>query len=316
LSTDYALTLCVPTLDRPEFLAKCLTSLMKQSIPSKIVIGDQGETKATRKVVRKFEKKLDIEHRLTGATSLWDNWKKTIAGCETRYAAWVQDDDELSPYYAARIVTGLDNHRGSAVWIARLSMSYNTTGYSCWWEGNGPPLPLDTLNMGVAEVNGDMLMALAPFISPALSPAIAFRIRPGFDDMLATIPNDCDLFHERMHVAEWCKGDKGDRRVLCDPWLVGVWYMHEGNISKVYNRDKAMRRRQRKVFFEWLAPRFQEFDWKDMLQSWSVLVSPNTIRAILGTLREFKAYQLARDVADALREVYPGIKGRSPRVVM
>lgn len=300
------LTIGIPTLDRPEFLRTVFLSLVPQMMHAHIVVGDQGGVSGTREVIEEFSDRLSIEHRKTGAVNLWDNWVKTAANCQTPYFSWVQDDDVLSPAYVKRIVNGLDNHKECSVWLSRLMMSYNTEGFSCWWEGNGPPIPLDFLNFGVSEVLGDMLLALAPCTSPALSPAIAFRVENGFDDMLQSLPVDCDLFHERMHIAEWAFG----KHVLCDPWTVGYWVMHETNISKVLNRNTRLKKRQLKVFMEWLEPRMDKFDWEDVLVSWSRLVSPGTIATILATLKKYKPYPVAIRAMDIFERCRPDLKPR------
>lgn len=306
------LTIAIPTLNRPEFLRKLLESIEAQTVRPHIVIGDQGGKKGTRNVLREFSGRLEIEHRLTKATSLWDNWKKSIANCQTAYAAWVQDDDVLSPFYTARIVSGLNAHPKSTVYMCRLMVSYNTLGYACWWEGNGPPIPLDFLNFRMDEVNGDLLLAIAPFISGALSPGIAFRMAPGFDEMLASLPDDCDLFHERMHVIEWVKGGG---RLLCDPWVGGYWTMHDGNVSKVMNKDRALQKRQLGVLMKWLEPRLHapDFDWADMIKSWVVLVSPGTLSTCLGTLTRYRHHAIAREAKRMILGFVPKLRASYPR---
>lgn len=54
-------TLIVSTYNRPDALTLCLESILHQNIlPSEVIIGDDGSTEETRKVINRYQKKFPV----------------------------------------------------------------------------------------------------------------------------------------------------------------------------------------------------------------------------------------------------------------
>src|SRR5271170_6150453 len=102
------LTVGIPHLDRTEHLQWALDSALKQTIPVRIIVADQGQTSKTRNMMSRYKNNPNVEHVPTNATCLWENWEECARACDTEFFMWLQDDDTLARVTADRVVRGFD----------------------------------------------------------------------------------------------------------------------------------------------------------------------------------------------------------------
>src|SRR5215475_14174464 len=101
MSTDpFAVTLLIPTMNRPEFVARLLRYYASVGFTGRISIGDSSGpegVKAARDAVAMFGGTLNVEYAEYPGLGLGDCWKQMIDRLVTPYAAYLADDDFLVP---------------------------------------------------------------------------------------------------------------------------------------------------------------------------------------------------------------------------
>src|SRR4051812_7254501 len=100
VSQPLAVTLLIPTMNRPEFVARLLQYYASVRFNGRISIGDSSGPdglNATRIAVRALDHTLDIEYAEYPGLGLADCWKQMIDRLTTPFAAYLADDDFLVP---------------------------------------------------------------------------------------------------------------------------------------------------------------------------------------------------------------------------
>lgn len=262
--TPPKLTIGIPTLNRPEMLQQAIESCLKQTIPVHIVVADQGHEPETAEVLRRYGDHPHVEHILTEATCLWENWEAAALACDTPYFAWLQDDDVVARGYANRIVHSFERWPDVLHWQARCLLGKDAE-WGAWWSWNGPMMPMQYLAGKPAAWEGTVIVPVMYLTSWALSPGVAFRCGEAFNSALEQMPTHCDLFSERLILAYM--GAQG--RFAADPVIAGQWIHHGQNESYKQHKNQE---EQQKVCFEHLDKLMDTIEWGGAFQSWCEMI--------------------------------------------
>jgi glycosyltransferase involved in cell wall biosynthesis len=257
------LTLGIPTLDRAELLHRCIDSCLRQTVPVRIVVADQGGTEATAEVMDRYRDHPDVHHFVSRATCLWENWRAAAEyaiGLESTYFAWVQDDDVISRGYARRVIRPMDRWPEALMWMARLHNGMDEH-MGAWFSGNGPWVPMHLLDGTPTLWDGAVIPPTMYMTSWSLSPAVAFRCGKAFDTAIYSMPSDADLFSERLMPAYMGAAGK----FVADPVIAGYWIHHGDNESYKQHKDQD---RQQQVLIDHLDPLLDRCDWRQIFGEW------------------------------------------------
>lgn len=268
------LTIGIPTLGtRPDRLVQAIRSALGQSTPARVLVSDQDRTGAVAELLRPFAAHPLFRRVESPATCLWENWAHAAESCETELFAWLQDDDLLAPHFAARVAQCLDRAPDCSVYLARLGVSYGY-GLANWWQGCGPMVPMDLLGGGPSRIDAGLVVAGGYFTSWALSPGVAFRTSPQTIAAVRACPTDCDLYNERLVLAELAKLGGA----VVDPAIVGYWCQHADNESRKQNTagDGARQARILVEHLDRLIPAFPT--WREALAGWGTLLGADPVR--------------------------------------
>ena len=107
------MTLLVPTMNRPEFVARLLRYYAGQGFTGRIAIGDSSRpehAERTREAIRGFEHVLDITHVEAVGLTIGPCLKRLVELATTPYAAVVPDDDYIVPAALDRCTSFLADH--------------------------------------------------------------------------------------------------------------------------------------------------------------------------------------------------------------
>jgi hypothetical protein len=271
------LSIGIPTMGaRPERLEKAVGSALAQTVPARVLIVNQGNNPAAAAVAEKFKNHPLVRHFVSDADSLWRNWTFAAECADTELFAWLQDDDVLAPHAVHRMTQGLDAFPQAAVYLARLGVSL-AAGLANWWQATGPMVPMDLLHGAPCLIHGNLVTAAGFFTSFALSPGVAFRVTPQSIEACRATPIGCDLYAERIILAELVKQGPA----VCDPAIVGYWVQHEGNESRRLNGANVG-----KAQFTTLAAHLDRLladreGWQSALAGWSLMLGPENLRHYL-----------------------------------
>lgn len=284
------LTIGIPTFNRPERLPRAIQSCLGQSVPVRVIVADDGDTDEPGRICKEYADNPNFTYLRSPAKKLWHNWRWCAQrACEAgaEYFMWLQDDDLIAPRVARRVVRAFDQFPDATVYTSRLCMAYDNM-LGCAWVGNwGPKIPLDLLWGGMTTYPGKLLVPIAYFDSWSMSPAKAFRVGDDFRSMLEALPDDCDMFTERLDVATM--GLTG--KAIADPNMAGYWMIHGRNESQLTTATCNDQVARAFAYIDTLMDRVPA--WRDELLSWM---------ACLGTV-------------DLIESLYNGIKdhrGKSP----
>jgi hypothetical protein len=306
------LTIGIPTYDRPERLITAISSALSQHDPAIVLVADQ--TGKAADTVKPYLANPYIRYINTGdrASCLWENWTAAVEACDTEFFAWLQDDDEVAPHLSSRVTRAFDMFPNAPLYLARLGIS-TLEGLANWWQATGPMVPMD-LKRGLPSLfPGKLIAAGGYFSSFALSPAVAFRCDLAAVDAVRRCPLDCDLYNERIVLAEIA----GNRDVICDPAIVGYWNQHDGNESKQQVR-KGGRTAQFPRMVERLDAQLAAMPgWQDTLRAWLMMVGVGVMRHWLEEAADYSTespiYAEARSIVEAACSQFSNIE--PPRVV-
>lgn len=292
------LTIGIPTLDRAKLLHRAIGSCLKNTIPVKILVADQGKTDETAKVMAHYRHHPHVTHLPTEATCLWENWKAAALACETPYFAWLQDDDVVSRGYAAQICTAFKTYPNSLHWQARCHIAIDER-MAGWFSGNGPWVPMPMLEGDPIEWPGELLLASMFLCSWSLSPGVAFRCGKEFTEALESIPPRDDLFTERLILAEM--GLRGP--FVASPVIAGYWIHHGGNESYKQHEDQD---RQLVIATEHLDGLLDRCpNWMDPFREWCLIIPAANIMAWLHAA-EFKHSKHADEIKGVMEQALQG----------
>ncbi len=194
----------------------------------------------------------------------------------TDYVAWLQDDDKVHPTYAERIIHGFDNAPDANVWFARLQAAADAR-LALWYSGIGPWVPMDLCGgEQFCMRQGSILATTALFTSWSLSPGIAYRNTPWLQACLATHPEHCDIFVERLLPAMVANGGP----FIADPMICGYWCQHADMLSQ---KQHPVQPDHSKRFLPHINRLLAEMPtWKTDLAAWCQLMPANLLIGWIG----------------------------------
>lgn len=272
------LTIGIPTFNRPERLQRAIASAFGGQYPVTVIVADDGDSDECERVCREWEDRPDFLYRRSPVKKLWHNWRWVAQEAVREgadYFMWLQDDDLIAPRVPRRVVRAFKQCPDATVYCSSLQMAYDNM-YGCKWVGNwGPKIPLDLLWGGVTTFPGKLLTPIAYFDSWAMAPAKAFRCGPVFDAMLESLPDDCDMFTERLDIA--FMGLHGN--AIADPSGAGYWMIHGRNESHLTGDTCEAQVRAAFAYLDTLMDRVPT--WREELHSWmSCLGTPDLIHSL------------------------------------
>lgn len=272
------LTIGIPTFNRPERLYRAIQSAMGQTVPVKVLVADDGDADDCERICKEWEEHPHFRYLKSPVTKLWHNWRwvaEQAVADGAEFFMWLQDDDLITPRLARRVVQSFDRFPDAKVYTSRLQMAYDNM-FGCAWVGNwGPKIPLDFLWGGVTSYPGRLLVPIAYFDSWAMAPAKAFRCGDVFTAMLEALPDDCDMFTERLDIAYM--GLHGP--AIADPAMAGYWMIHGRNESQMTGHTCQDQIRRAFGFLDGLMDGVP--NWRDELLSWiSCLGNPDLIHSL------------------------------------
>jgi len=98
------LTVAVPTYNRPAAVARCVESLVKQTVlPSAIFVFDSSEEAGTENALKPYADRITYVHN-AGRVILPAARNRCIEACKTKYIAFIDDDAVAKPSWVASIM--------------------------------------------------------------------------------------------------------------------------------------------------------------------------------------------------------------------
>jgi glycosyltransferase involved in cell wall biosynthesis len=272
------LTIGIPTykraVERPELLQQALVTAMGQTIPTRVIVCDQGQCDETRGVCREWEAHPNFRRIESPATNLWGNWRhvaQAAADDGAEFFSWLQDDDGLSEKFASRVCRAMDFYPDAGAYCSNLSLAYdNLLGFK-HVSNPGPKVPVDVVRGVPLAYPGSLLTILGYFDSWCMAPAKAFRVDDQFRAMLDALPDDCDCFTERLDVATASLG----RRFIVDPKTAGYWNLHGKNESQVSGATQPEQVAPAYAYLDTLMDRI--VDWRQELLGWMSCCPPGLV---------------------------------------
>lgn len=228
-------TVGIPTLDRADHLQFAIDSCLQQTTPVHVIVSDQGQTRETAAVMERYKSHPNVEHALSDATCLQENWENAARACDTEFFLFLQDDDTLSRVWAARIIRAFDVFPDALHVQASVYVTPDRI-HSARWGHAGPQVGVNMRDLIPEKWHGEYCIAPMYITSWALSPGVAFRCGEAFNEALEAMPTDCDLFAERLILAEM--GSRGDW--IADPVVAGYWHHHGLNESYSQNTNGSV----------------------------------------------------------------------------
>jgi len=277
------LTIGIPTYNRPHMLPRALRAALDQSIPVRVVVADDGDPGPTREILASPEfAGRDVTHLETGAVNAWQNWRAAAEAAQTEYFAFLQDDDTIRANYAERIVHVLDYFPDANLWMARLQSGYGRGDQVLGlpYKGSCPWVPMDFMTGNPSRwLGGEILAASSYLTSWTLCPGQAFRVNDRFREALTAMPEDADMFIERLLSARVAVGGP----IVVDPIVCGYWIQHPGMLSREQNSSVDEIHRQVASFLKCLDTTMDIIeargtDWAAMVRKWLGWIPPDMLK--------------------------------------
>jgi len=300
------LTIGIPTRGgRIELLATAIDSALAQQTPARVLVCNQG-SEAVAELVSAYADNPLVRMVHSPAENLWQNWAFAAESCDTELFAWLQDDDVVAPHFTKRIQQCFDAVPDAQTYLARLGVSYDGKT-SIPGHGTGPTLPMDLFRGRPTTMAPVLMAAGAYYTSHALSPAVAFRVNPKAIECVRNVPQNADLFAERIILAELARLGGA----VIDPAIVGYWVHHEGNESTRQNRANDGPRQYR-VMCEHIDPIVSDFrNWRETLRSFAHMAGHQVASQWLTHASQFRADSANVEQACQIVEtLYPGIAAK------
>ncbi len=111
LKTTAPVSVIVPTLRRPGFLQRCLSSIALQKIlPDEVLIGIRPDDELSPPVLSAFSEKLQIKPVEAMGVGVVGSMNSCLAEATGHFIALVDDDVELPPHWMERMIHHLENY--------------------------------------------------------------------------------------------------------------------------------------------------------------------------------------------------------------
>lgn len=308
------LTIGIPTHGRAERCKTAISSALWQDEPARLIVADDSDGEDIERMMNEYRNHPLVSYVRSPAKSLWQNWRfvaEEAVRDGATFFAWLQDDDVIGKWLCRRINRAFDQFPGALTYCSSLITAYNNL-LGVRWSGNqGPRLALDHLFENPITFDARLLVPIGYTDAWAMAPAKAFRVGDVFEDMLAALPDHCDLLTEVLDVAYM--GLHG--RAIADPRFAGYWMFHDSNESAIRNRDDKAKE-EVPVAWEFLDSLMdQNPEWRGILGSWIAFMgTPDILEPYCKTLSDRRGLSLYADqIHDMYREVLDLRKSASTR---
>jgi GT2 family glycosyltransferase len=173
-------SLIVPTLRRPDFLLRCLSSVALQTErPTEVLVGIRANDELSRPILRMFSDTLEIKAVNAKGVGVVGSMNSCLAEAQGRLIGLVDDDVELPPDWLEKMIRHLDDHAdvlgaggrdflqdhparrrsephtsdvGRLHWFGRITGNH--------YRGNGAPRKVDLLRGSNCLYRGDFLRSV------------------------------------------------------------------------------------------------------------------------------------------------------------
>jgi GT2 family glycosyltransferase len=111
LKKGFQVSVIVPTLRRPDYLLRCLSSLTRQtSTPTEILVGCRPDDQLTPPIIRMFFDRSEIKSIAAKGVGVVGSMNSCLAEAKGHLIGLVDDDVELPPEWLERMIYHLENH--------------------------------------------------------------------------------------------------------------------------------------------------------------------------------------------------------------
>ena len=270
-----------------------------------MLVADDGDDDQAEVACKAWTDHPNFTYLKSPAKKLWHNWRWVAQQAVERgaeYFLWLQDDDIIRQHLVRRVLRSFDRNPGCVVYCSNLRMGYDNLLGQLWRGNWGPKLPVDICYDQPDSFSGKLLVPVGYFDSWAMSPAKAFRVMPAFVSMLDALPDDCDMFTERLDIAHM--GLTGD--AICDPCPAGSWIIHGRNESQLTTATCDAQVRSAFGYLDTLMDRLPT--WRNELGEWiGSLGTPHLIRDLWAGLIDHRAKSTyAAQILDLFEDVMNG----------
>ena len=216
------LTVCVPTYNRPDFLAQCLESFRAQRFTDfRLVILDNASTLDYQPVLAQCRDPRVSYHRHPENIGVAANFFYAMDHySQSKYLMIFHDDDLLHPDYLQTAITILEEDD---------QLVFISSGYQ-EFAGDPPPFP-ERLSPELWRFTSAAELALA-FVRERANYTFGATIyRAELYQQIHFDPAPCYIYSDRPFVLEWLRF--GPAAMLRDPYV--LWRMHPQ--QDTYNPD-------------------------------------------------------------------------------
>jgi GT2 family glycosyltransferase len=180
LDNPIQVSLIVPTLRRPQFLLRCLSSLALQTErPTEVLVGIRANDDLSRPILRAFSDTLEIKAVHAKGVGVVGAMNSCLSEAKGQLIGLVDDDVELPPDWLEKMIRHLDDHSDvlgaggrdflqdhpkmrrsepHTLDVGRLHWFGRVTGNH--YRGNGVPRKVDLLRGSNCLYRGDFLRSV------------------------------------------------------------------------------------------------------------------------------------------------------------
>lgn len=298
----HKLTIGIPTYNRAERLQRAIQAAIGQSMPCNVVVADDSDDDHAERLCKPWTEHPNFTYLRSPAKKLWHNWRwvaERAYEMGSEYFMWLQDDDIIRVHTARRIVKSMDRYPGCSVWCSNLRMGYDNLLGQLWVGNWGPKIPVDIWGDSAAPFAGKLLTPIAYVDSWSMSPAKAFRCGEWFPKMISDLPDDCDMFTERLDIAY--AGLHGE--AICDPVPAGIWIIHDRNESQHTGHTCPDQVKSAYAFIDTLMDRNPS--WREELLGW--IGSLGTLGLVIDYARTLANHKHLSCYASQIYDILAGI---------
>jgi hypothetical protein len=112
-------TIVIPTVNREELLRRAVASALNQTVPTRVLVSDNGSTDGTQAFLASLEHPLLTKKRIEPTISAQSHGRRLQEWLETEWAVFLSDDDCLDINFMAAIQATLAEHPTAVIVYSR-----------------------------------------------------------------------------------------------------------------------------------------------------------------------------------------------------
>jgi hypothetical protein len=225
-------TIGIPTYNRYHLLKQSLASAVGQDLkPDRIIVSDNCSSDKTSEITCS-DPSIDFSYfRHPSTVPAVENFRAVLAGCETEYFSWLQDDDYLFPGFGAAAIPAL-NRDPYAVATAGYALygrdvdRIRSLLISVWGP---PPFRMDFDHASPFSVPQHCLIPWLTHFLPGFSPVAMFRteaLRAAMAKLPVLEGYSANLFEQHIMAELNSSGS-----IIYLPAVLGVLRKHDIQIT-------------------------------------------------------------------------------------